>query len=58
MEGEQEQYYLSPIANPLANNTLTHKILKLTRYLNREKQLKRGVKDVVKAIKKLFPDAK
>ena len=52
MEAEQEQYYLSPIANPLASEPLTHKVLKLTRHLNREKQLKRGVKDVVKAIKK------
>ena len=56
MEAEQDQYYLSPIANPianpLANGTLTHKILKLIRHLNREKQLKRGVKDVVKVIKK------
>ena len=52
MEAEQEQYYLSPIANPLASEPLAHKVLKLTRHLNREKQLKRGVKDVVKAIKK------
>jgi H/ACA ribonucleoprotein complex subunit 2 len=47
-----ETFYNSPIANPLANDSLRAKILKLVRHLNREKNLKRGVKDVVKAIKK------
>lgn len=36
----------------MANDSLRNKILKLVRHLNREKGLKRGVKDVVKAIKK------
>ena len=53
MESENpETFYHSPIATPLANDTLRGKILKLARHLNREKNLKRGVKDVVKAIKK------
>jgi|JI9StandDraft_1071089.scaffolds.fasta_scaffold345669_2 H/ACA ribonucleoprotein complex subunit 2 len=53
MEAENaETFYNSPIANPLANDSLRGKILKLTRHLNREKALRRGVKDVVKAIKK------
>ena len=53
MEAETvEDFYNSPIANPLSNDSLREKILKLSRHLNREKVLKRGVKDVVKAIKK------
>ena len=36
----------------MSNDTLRSKILKLSRHLNREKVLRRGVKDVVKAIKK------
>lgn len=52
MDTEEEKFYLSPIANPLAGDTLRNKILKLARHLNREKNLKRGVKDVVKGIRK------
>ena len=52
MKSKTEEFYSSPIANPLANESLKDKILKLTRHLNREKNLRRGVKDVVKAIKK------
>lgn len=53
METENnETFYNSPIATPLANDTLRSKILKLARHLNREKNLRRGVKDVVKSIKK------
>ena len=48
----EEEFYLNPIATPLANDTLRTKILKLTRHINREKKLRRGVKDVVKAIRK------
>jgi H/ACA ribonucleoprotein complex subunit 2 len=43
---------LTPIANPIAGDTLRNKILKLARHLNRAKKLRRGVKDVVKAIRK------
>lgn len=52
MDAEDEKFYLTPIANPIANDVLRSKILKLVRHLNREKKLKRGVKDVVKAIRK------
>lgn len=52
MDTEEEKFYLSPIANPMASEAISNKILKLSRYLNREKNLKRGVKDVVKAIRK------
>ncbi len=43
---------MSPIANPLSNDTMRSKLLKLVRHVNKEKKLKRGVKDVVKAIRK------
>lgn len=36
----------------MSNDVLRNKILKLTRHLNREKKLRRGVKDVVKTIRK------
>lgn len=36
----------------MANDGLRNKILKLARHLNAEKKLRRGVKDVVKAIRK------
>ena len=36
----------------MANDTIRSKLLKLVRHLNQEKKLKRGVKDVVKSIKK------
>ena len=52
MDAENENYYVSPIANPLADEGLRGKLLKLTRRLNREKRLRRGVKDVVKAVRK------
>jgi H/ACA ribonucleoprotein complex subunit 2 len=48
----EEQFFVSAIANPLSNDALRSKILKLARHLNREKKLKRGVKDVVKSIRK------
>ncbi len=49
---EEVNYYVNPIANPLSGDGLRTKILKLARGLNKEKLLKRGVKDVVKSIKK------
>ena len=52
MDTEQEKFYLCPIANPMASESIRNKILKLARHLNREKNLRRGVKDVVKAIRK------
>ena len=52
MDTEEEKFYVTPLANPIANDALRGKILKLARHLNREKKLRRGVKDVVKAIRK------
>lgn len=52
MDTEEEKFYLTPIANPIANDVLRSKILKLARHLNKQKKLRRGVKDVVKAIRK------
>ena len=35
MDVETENHYVTPIANPMANDTLRVKILKLARHLNR-----------------------
>jgi len=43
---------LSPIASPLADKKLTKKLLKLVRKASKVKALRRGVKEVVKAIRK------
>lgn len=60
MEAEVEgQFFVSPISNPVAGDKLRSKILKLTKarkhssnIVNQEKKLKRGVKEVIKAIRK------
>merc|ERR1712063_169676 len=44
--------YLSPISKPLASEKQTKKLLRLTKKASKEKKLKRGVKEVVKAIRK------
>ncbi|KAL2609486.1 hypothetical protein R1flu_028059 [Riccia fluitans] len=43
---------VSPIARPLAGKKLTKKSLKLIKRAAKSKQLRRGVKEVVKALKK------
>jgi len=43
---------VSPIANPLANEKLTKKVLKIVKAAAKEKLIRRGVKEVVKALKK------
>ena len=43
---------LSPIATPLAGEKLTKKLLKLVKKSAKAKHVKRGVKEVVKAIRK------
>ncbi|GBG59443.1 hypothetical protein CBR_g38468 [Chara braunii] len=43
---------ISPIAKPLAGKKLTKKALKLVKRASKSKQLKRGVKEVVKALRK------
>merc|ERR1712083_865980 len=49
----KKQRLMSPIANPLADKKLTKKTLKIIMAASQEKKrIKRGVKEVVKAIKK------
>jgi H/ACA ribonucleoprotein complex subunit 2 len=43
---------VSPIANPLADKKLTKKVLKTVKAAAGEKLIRRGVKEVVKALKK------
>jgi len=43
---------VSPIANPLADAKLTKKVLKTVKAAAKEKHIRRGVKEVVKALKK------
>eukprot|EP01132_Coremiostelium_polycephalum_P005568 gene5568-6934_t len=60
-ESENEQtpkLFLSPIASPLADSSLQLKLLKLVKKASKEKKLKRGVKEVVKCIRKSPKDAK
>merc|ERR1712137_1143325 len=46
------QQYLSPIAKPLADDKSTKKLLRLTKKASKDKQLRRGVKEEVKAVRK------
>ena len=48
----KSRLFVSPIAEPLANDKLTKKLLKLTKKGMREKLVKRGVKETVKAVRK------
>lgn len=43
---------LSPIAKPLANGKLLKRLLKLVSKATKEKQIRRGVKETVKAMRK------
>jgi H/ACA ribonucleoprotein complex subunit 2 len=49
---EDKKRYLSVIAKPLADEKLYKKILKLSKKAAKSKQIKRGVKEVVKALRK------
>ncbi|KAF2077161.1 hypothetical protein CYY_001546 [Polysphondylium violaceum] len=51
-ESTQKKLYLSPIAKPLAEPKLTLKLLKLVKKASKDKKVSRGVKEVVKHIKK------
>ena len=44
--------FVSPIADPMANEKLTKKLLKLTKKGMKDKIVKRGVKETVKAVRK------
>ena len=44
--------FVSPIADPLASDKMTKKLLKLTKKGMKDKLVKRGVKETVKAVRK------
>ncbi|KAF6255503.1 nucleolar protein [Scenedesmus sp. NREL 46B-D3] len=49
---DERKKYISIIAKPLADEKLCKKVLKLSKKAAKRKQIKRGVKEVVKAIRK------
>jgi H/ACA ribonucleoprotein complex subunit 2 len=49
---DDRKKFCSMIAKPLADEKLCKKVLKLSKKAAKRKQLKRGVKEVVKAIRK------
>lgn len=49
---EQKRKFCSVIAKPLADEKLCKKLLKMTKKAAKRKQIKRGVKEVVKALRK------
>lgn len=49
---DERKKFCSVIAKPLADEKLCKKVLKLSKKAAKRKQLKRGVKEVVKAIRK------
>lgn len=51
-EYNKRMKYLAPIAFPVASIKLCPKVLKLCKKATKAKQVKRGVKEVVKAIRK------
>jgi len=52
LEVDRENLYISPIAEPIAGEQLEDKLLKLTKKLMKNKNVKRGVKEVGKSIRK------
>ena len=50
--GSKKVRLVSPIANPLADKKLTKKVLKTVKAVAGAKLIRRGVKEVVKALKK------
>mmetsp|Transcript_34457 Transcript_34457/g.67396 ORF Transcript_34457/g.67396 Transcript_34457/m.67396 type:complete len:153 (-) Transcript_34457:194-652(-) len=51
-EDDEEQVVLSVIASPLAKDKLVKKLLKLVKTASKSKTVRRGVKEVVKAVRK------
>ena len=47
-----KRLFVSPIADPLANEKLQSKVLKLIKKGMKDKLVKRGVKETVKAVRK------
>eukprot|EP00879_Flechtneria_rotunda_P029075 GHRR01031339.1.p2 GENE.GHRR01031339.1~~GHRR01031339.1.p2 ORF type:complete len:113 (+),score=18.53 GHRR01031339.1:657-995(+) len=52
MSYDERKKYVSVIAKPLADEKLCKKVLKLSKKAAKRRQIKRGVKEVVKAIRK------
>ena len=53
LAGDYEtRLFVSPIADPMANDKMTKKLLKLTKKGMKDKLVKRGVKETVKAVRK------
>ena len=48
----ESRLFVSPIAEPLASDKLTKKLLKLTKKLTKAKKVRKGIKETNKAIKK------
>ena len=54
LKGDYEtRLFVSPIAKPLAKDTLTKVVLKLIKKGMKTKMIKRGVKETVKAVRKI-----
>ena len=51
-EEQESRLFVSPIADPLASDKMSKKLLKLIRKGMKDKIVKRGVKETVKAIRK------
>ncbi len=49
---EEKVKFCSVIAKPLADEKLCKKVLKLAKKASKRKQIRRGVKEVVKALRK------
>ena len=52
---EQRLKAVSPISTPMANEKLTKKLHKLVKKASGVKGIRRGVKEVIKALRKVFP---
>ena len=48
----ESRLFVSPIAEPLASEKLTLKLLKLTKKLTKDKKVRKGIKETTKAAKK------
>jgi H/ACA ribonucleoprotein complex subunit 2 len=51
-EDKESRLFLSPIAEPLASDKLSKKLLKLIKKGMKDKLVRRGVKETVKAVRK------
>ncbi|GAM27426.1 hypothetical protein SAMD00019534_106020, partial [Acytostelium subglobosum LB1] len=49
---ESKELFVSPISQPMADKKLTEKVLKLVKKASGDKKVRRGVKEVVKAVRK------